>query len=156
MGHDHNGHDCCGGGCGDHAHFEPSEALIELLEMGFERAFDSLEEESVIVPFALVARGEEVEVHEFEAEDYEQAVENGRDALRTLEPVADIVLMAFDGFVENEEGQEIDAVLIEVQEKGQPAMALCMTYRPAEDDEPLEVLDDAPAILGEAESLMKA
>jgi hypothetical protein len=158
MAHNHDGQggDCCGGGCGGHEAFEPSEALIGLLEIGFERAFECLEEEGMIVPFALVARGDEVEMHQFEAEDYEQAVESGRAALRELDPAADVVLMAFDGFVEDEEGEEIDAVLVEVQEKGQLAMALCMTYKAGEEDEPIEVLDDAPAILGEAEPLLRA
>lgn len=137
-----------------------SSDLDDLLVLAFEHAFESIEDGEPLTPFAVIERGDERTFNRFVAERVEEGLQAGRNALRQFSPKPDRAVIVFDGYLrstssddaadsDNEPADEdrTDAIFVEAFENGQDkTYRFVIPYKPADDDGPLEPLDDAPMV----------
>jgi hypothetical protein len=131
---------------------DASEELIELALMAIDHGVESVKDGGgPLVPFAITETPAGRELARFAAETLEEGQEQAR---RHVREAADAVraAIAYDGFVTLEE-ERSDAILVEAQERGQPAcVILAQRYRPAGRLRKFATLGN-PAVLGDAEPL---
>lgn len=124
---------------GEEIEIEPSDELLELIELAINHAAESIEEGGPLVPILFREKGGEVSAEramvmiDDEQWDIGASVDKAKEMARASVETADRVATVFDGYITTEEGDKLDCLYIEAFETGLPVtLLLFQCYQPAE------------------------
>ncbi|MFV8750088.1 hypothetical protein ACNOYE_06030 [Nannocystaceae bacterium ST9] len=131
--------------------YEPSDALMDLVEMAMTHALDSIGEGGPLVPFVVFVAAGERKLERFlvgasddeDSWDLGLSVEQAKQFTTTLAGKAELAAMAVDGRVRAEDGSLLDCVFVEAFEATGPC-ALCFgqCYQPASEGQAFALLGE--------------
>jgi hypothetical protein len=147
--------------------WKPSAALLELVELAFNHAAESVCEGETLVPFVLCDRGGHVSIERCMVMVRGKSGvggEDGWDAGPSAEEAkakarasgrasggaegATRAIAAYDGYLRKRDGTRLDAIVVEAYEDGAPvALMMAQAYQPPTEEEAFCLVND-PLSLG--------
>ncbi len=94
--------------------FDPN--FMEFLFTGLDHGIDTIKEGSTMIPFVITWTDGERKLIRFVADTFEESFKNATDHLRSLKPIPDYALLAYDGQVTIEE-KKFDAIIVQAHNK---------------------------------------
>lgn len=128
---------------------EPSEALIELVELAMNHALDSVSEGGPLVPFVMFTKAGARSLQRFmaggddeETWDLGRSVDQAREFAASLAGKAELAAIAIDGRVEADEGL-LDCMFVEAFEHATPhSFCFGQCYQPVDEEHVFDLIGE--------------